>query len=48
MDPNPYESPKVEQPLNRAQRLKRGLGLAAILLLTPPAMVIAVFTCCSV
>ena len=47
MDPNPYESPKTEQPLNRMQRLKRGIGLAAILLLTPPAMVIAVFTCCS-
>ena len=47
MDPNPYESPKTEQPLNRVQRLKRGIGLAAILLLTPPAMIIAVLTCCS-
>src|SRR5689334_4018525 len=48
MDANPYESPQVEHPLERSQLFKRGVGLAAILLLTPPAMIIAVFTCCSV
>ena len=47
MDPNPYESPQVEQPLKRSQIVKRGVGLAAILLLTPPAMIVAVLTCCT-
>ena len=47
MDPNPYESPRVEQPLKRSQMVKRGVGLAAILLLTPPAMIVAVLTCCT-
>jgi hypothetical protein len=46
VEPNPYESPKVEQPLKRSQVAKRAVGFGAILLLTPPAMVIAILTCC--
>lgn len=54
MEPNPYESPKTDQPLQRQQVAKReqvakrAVAYAAILLLTPPAMVVAVWTCCSV
>jgi hypothetical protein len=46
-EPNPYESPKVDQPLKPVQIAKRSVGLAAILLLTPPAMVVAVAVCCT-
>jgi hypothetical protein len=45
MEPNPYEAPKSNQPLAHSQIVKRSLGLAALLLLTPPAMVIAAFVC---
>jgi len=48
MELNPYESPKTDKPLARSQIVKRSVGLAAVLLLTPPAMVIAVFVCCNV
>ena len=50
MEPNPYESPKTKQPLERSQVVnqvvKRSIGLAVTLLLTPPAMVILTLTCC--
>src|SRR5688572_26963088 len=46
-EPNPYETPKTEQPLKRSQIVKRSVGLAVILLLTPPAMVIAILACCT-
>jgi len=47
MEPNPYESPQAVQPLDRSRIVKRSVDFAAILLLTPPAMVIAVLACCS-
>jgi hypothetical protein len=45
-DPNPYESPKREQPFKPAQIVKRGLGLGAILLLTPVAVAVAALISC--
>jgi hypothetical protein len=47
-DPNPYEPPQAPQPLKRVHVVKRGLGVAAILLLTPPAMVVAIMGSCAV
>jgi hypothetical protein len=44
---NPYESPRTEHPQRRSQLIKRSVGLAATLLLTPPAFAIALFTCCA-
>jgi hypothetical protein len=46
-DLNPYESPREAEPLSTGQIVKRGIGVALVLLLTPPATVIAVFCCCS-
>jgi hypothetical protein len=46
-EPNPYESPRSEEPLTPAQVVKRGIGVATILLLTPVAMVIAVAGACT-
>ena len=46
-DPNPYEPPKVTGPLRPAQLIKPGIGIGLILLLTPPAMAIAVLTSCT-
>jgi hypothetical protein len=46
-EPNPYESPKVEQPLKAGQIVKRSIGVGVVLLLTPPAMLIAIGICCS-
>jgi hypothetical protein len=40
-DPNPYDPPQTPTPLAPAQTVKRGLGVAAILLLTPLALMIA-------
>ena len=48
MEPNPYEAPKMEQSLRPAQLVKRSIGLAVILLLTPPAFFFAVYTSCAV
>lgn len=44
---NPYESPREPQPLTRDQVVKRAVGVGALILLTPPAMIIAVACCCS-
>jgi len=44
---NPYESPKSEQPLKPGQIVKRGLGVATILLLTPVAVAIATRASCA-
>jgi hypothetical protein len=44
---NPYEPPQTPEPLKRAQIVKRGLGVALILLLTPPAMAVTVFASCT-
>jgi len=41
VEPNPYESPKADEPLKSAQVVKRGLGVVAILLLTPVAVAVA-------
>jgi hypothetical protein len=46
-DPNPYEPPREPESLTIGQSVRRGIGVGAILLLTPPAMVIAVIACCS-
>jgi hypothetical protein len=46
-NPNPYQPPKMPEPLRRSQVVKRGLGVAAILLLTPPAMAIATAGSCA-
>ncbi len=40
-DPNPYEPPETPHSLTRKQVAKRGLGVTAILLLTPVAVVVA-------
>src|SRR5688500_9817086 len=47
MEPNPYEAPKTQQPLGQAGRVKRSIGLAVVLLLTPPAFGIAISTYCT-
>jgi hypothetical protein len=47
-DLNPYEPPQELTPLTIHQRAKRRIGFGLVLLLTPPAMVIAVATSCSV
>src|SRR6188768_1769834 len=44
---NPYESPREAKPLTREQVGKRAVGVGALILLTPPAMIIAVLCCCS-
>ena len=38
---NPYEPPQTPKPLQPGQIAKRGLGVAAILMLTPVAVGIA-------
>ena len=40
-DPNPYEPPQTPEPLTTEKVVKRGLGVVAILLLTPLAVAIA-------
>ena len=40
-DPNPYQPPQTPEPLTTAKIVKRGLGVVAILLLTPVAVAIA-------
>lgn len=47
-DANPYESPQEAESLTSGQVAKRAMGVGAILLLTPPAMVIATGTSCGV
>ena len=47
-EPNPYESPKSEEPLQPAQMVKRGVGLATILALTPVAVVSTFCVSCAV
>jgi hypothetical protein len=44
-EPNPYESPKADGPRTRSRWFKRGIGVGLILLLTPVAMAIAIWTC---
>ena len=46
-EPNPYEPPQMPEPLKPAQVAKRGLGVAAILLLTPVAVGIAMAGSCA-
>jgi hypothetical protein len=46
-DPNPYEPPRSLEPLTKGQVVKRGIGVALILLATPPAIVIAVAVSCT-
>ena len=41
MEQNPYESPQADQPVTTGNVVKRGLGVGAILLLTPVAVAIA-------
>jgi hypothetical protein len=45
-EPNPYESPREAEPLTAKLVVKRGLGVGAILLLTPIAVIIAFGTSC--
>jgi hypothetical protein len=40
---NPYQSPQNPKPLDPAQIVRRGVGVAAILLLTPLAVIVATF-----
>ena len=47
MDENPYEPPRTSQPIKRATIVKRGAGVALILLLTPPAIVATVAASCA-
>ena len=46
MEPNPYEAPKADEPPKPARLVKRGLGVAAIVGLTPVAVGIAGFVSC--
>jgi hypothetical protein len=46
-DVNPYEPPKSESPLSGAKAVKRWFGVGLILLLTPPALVVASVTSCA-
>ena len=41
MEPNPYESPKVPEPLTAGAVVRRSIGAGTILLLTPVAVIIA-------
>jgi hypothetical protein len=47
-NPNPYESPREPEPRPRAQPLRRTLGVSIIILLTPPAVFIAVGATCGI
>jgi hypothetical protein len=47
MDQNPYESPRSDKPLAPADKIKRGIGVGVILLLTPIAVVIAILRSCT-
>jgi hypothetical protein len=47
-DVNPYEPPRELEPLTTGQRVKQALGIATIVLLTPPALVVAGATSCAV
>jgi hypothetical protein len=47
-DPNPYEPPRALVPLTKGQVVKRGLGLVALLLLTPLAVGIAALVSCGI
>lgn len=44
---NPYESSREPKPLTKIQIVKRAMGVGTIILLTPPAMIVAVWCCCS-
>ncbi len=46
-DPNPYESPRSEQPLKPAQIARRGIGGGVILLLAFPVTLVTFFVTCS-
>ena len=46
-EPNPYDPPRETERLTKGQVRKRQFGLGVILLLTPPAVAIAVISCCS-
>ncbi|HEY2413251.1 MAG TPA: hypothetical protein VGI40_13460 [Pirellulaceae bacterium] len=43
---NPYESPREPEPLTTGQIVKRGIGLGALLILTPLAVGIAALVSC--
>ena len=45
-EPNPYESPRESEPLTKTQVVKRGIGLGALLILTPIAVGIAALVSC--
>lgn len=47
-DPNPYEPPQTKSPDSTEHLIKRGIGVGFILLLTPPAVGIAIWTSCSI
>jgi len=47
-EPNPYEPPREPEPLTREKVVKRSMAVAAIILLTPPAMAVAVAGSCTV
>jgi hypothetical protein len=46
-DPNPYQSSQTTEPRRRNPLVKRGLGVGVILLLTPPAIVVAIASSCT-
>jgi hypothetical protein len=45
--PNPYEPPREPEPLATGKVVKRGVGVVAILLLTPVATFAALFATCT-
>lgn len=47
MDPNPYESPHSPEPDRKPSAARRTIGTAAIVLLTPIAMLIAIKASCT-
>jgi hypothetical protein len=47
-DPNPYESPKSDEPLQPGQLVKRGIGAGTIGCLMPVAVIVTGWISCDV
>src|SRR5437764_1166861 len=46
-EPNPYEPPREPEPLTTGKVVKRSVGVAAVIVLTPPAMIVAIGISCT-
>lgn len=47
MDVNPYQPPREPDPLQKKQAVKRAIGMATVLILTPVAVLIAAGASCT-